>query len=55
MLQLRYWMLALMLVVLFGVVGQADYENAQDDAAQYCENVKSGLWPDFNNFKKYCK
>ena len=36
-------------VVLFGLVGNADYEDALAQEAHYVEMVCSGHWPDFEN------
>lgn len=44
------------LVILAGIVGTSDYEEAKREAAAYCANVHSGLWPDYNhNYAEYCK
>lgn len=34
-------------VLLFGVVGRMDYEDAVAEEALYCSNVKNGTWPDY--------
>ena len=34
-------------VALFGIVGHFDYEDAKQEEISYCENVKSGVWPDY--------
>jgi hypothetical protein len=45
----------LALVLAFGVVGSADLEEAERQEAEYCANVKSGTWPDFDaNYKERC-
>ena len=31
----------------FGLVGAMDYEDAEAQQALYCDNVKSGVWPDY--------
>lgn len=31
----------------FGFVGAMDAEDAEQQAALYCDNVKSGVWPDY--------
>lgn len=42
-------------VVLLGAVGQMDYEDAVAEQLQYCENVKAGIWPDYNkSFEDEC-
>jgi len=43
-------------ILLMGVVGQMDYEDEQAQAALYCDNVRTGVWPDFEGtYKKYCE
>jgi hypothetical protein len=37
----------LAIVAAFGIVGGMDYEDAEAQQALYCDNVKSGLWPDY--------
>lgn len=37
----------LAIVAAFGLVGGMDAEDAEMQAALYCDNVKSGLWPDY--------
>ena len=32
---------------MFGFVGAMDAEDAEQQAALYCDNVKSGIWPDY--------
>ena len=34
-------------VKLFGIIRQFDYEDAKTQQALYCDNVKSGVWPDY--------
>lgn len=36
-----------LLVVAFGFVGHFDYEDAKEQEALYCSNVKNGVWPDY--------
>lgn len=44
------------LVILAGVAGNSDYEEAKREAEAYCANVHSGLWPDYNGtYAEYCK
>ena len=31
----------------FGLVGGMDYEDEKAQAALYCDNVASGVWPDY--------
>lgn len=37
----------LAIVAALGLVGAMDAEDAEAQAALYCDNVKSGLWPDY--------
>ena len=42
------------LVFVFG--SQEDYNDEVRQQTSYCENVKSGIWPDFQGtFEKECK
>ena len=39
-----------------GVVGSMDYEDAKAEEALYCNNVKSGIWPDYEGtYAKVCE
>lgn len=40
-------LIAVAVVALFGIAGHFDYEDAKQEEISYCENVKSGLWPDY--------
>lgn len=37
----------LAIVAAFGFVGGMDAEDAEMQAALYCDNVSSGVWPDY--------
>ena len=37
----------LAIAAAFGIVGGMDYEDEKAQQALYCDNVKSGLWPDY--------
>lgn len=37
----------LAIVAALGLVGAMDAEDAEQQAALYCDNVKSGVWPDY--------
>lgn len=37
----------LALFAAFGFVGAMDYEDAKAEEALYCDNVKAGVWPDY--------
>lgn len=42
-------------IIAFGIVGHCDYEDEQDAEALYCDNVKAGIWPDYEGtYKKSC-
>ena len=38
---------ALTLFGIVSIVGGMDYEDAKTQQALYCDNVKSGVWPDY--------
>ena len=43
-------------VIALGVAGTSDFEEAQRQAEQYCENVQSGVWADYNGtYDKFCE
>jgi len=43
-------------ILLMVVVGQMDYEDEQAQAALYCDNVRTGVWPDFKGtYEKHCE
>ena len=47
---------ALTLFAAFGIVGGMDYEDAKQEEISYCENVKSGQWPDYEGtYAKVCE
>lgn len=49
-------MALLFFIFAFGFAGAGDLEEAERIQAEYCENVKSGAWPDFNKtYKEECK
>lgn len=44
------------IIILFGFVGAMDYEDAKQEEISYCENVKSGVWPDYEGtYAKVCE
>ena len=46
----------LALLVLLALVGENDYEDALLQQQEYCQNVASGIWPDYNgNAKEVCR
>jgi hypothetical protein len=53
--QLQAGLTMLMTILLFGLIGVSDYEQALCDARFYCEQVKVGAWPDFKgNYWEVC-
>ncbi len=56
----RYWMeaaiIAMVAILILGNIGRYDFLDQQKIQAEYCENVASGYWPDYNqNFNELCK
>ena len=46
----------LALLVLLGVVGRMDADDAQREAENYCEMVKAGFWPDYQGtYRRECR
>ena len=46
----------LVILALFGLVGQMDYDDAVDQQAQYCAMVKAGHWPDYQGtYRNECR
>lgn len=44
------------LLLLLGVVGRMDADEAERQAEEYCYNVKSGIWPDYaGTYEQYCR
>ena len=37
------------LILVLGIVGRCDSEQAQAEEDQYCQFVKEGTWPNFKN------
>ena len=47
---------SLAFVLLLGIVGHFDAEEEERQAEEYCHNVKSGIWPDYEGtYKEFCK
>jgi len=43
-------------IALLSIVGHFDYDDKKRDELIYCNNVKSGVWPDFKGIsKEVCK
>lgn len=46
----------LVVLSVFGFVGNMEYEDMKKQEAQYCADVKSGEVPDFKNiYKRVCE
>jgi hypothetical protein len=46
----------LAVVLLLGLSGFADADEADFEIEIYCSNVKSGIWPDYtNSYKDECE
>lgn len=44
------WLLALAVFFAgFGAVGSFDVEDAELEAGRYCDNVKAGIWPAYDD------
>ena len=41
--------LGVIFAMLFGMVGSFDYQDAQASHALYCEMIKEGAWPAYDN------
>lgn len=53
--QLQAGLTMLMAILLFGLIGVSDFEQALSDARFYCEQVQVGAWPDFKgNYREVC-
>lgn len=47
---------ALVMLALFGIVGELDLQAAEADQAHYCEMVKAGHWPDYQGtYRNECR
>lgn len=45
----------LALVLLVGIVGKMDYEDELLELDMYCQNVHTGVWPDYEgSYKEQC-
>ena len=45
---IKSYLVLAVLVVAFGLAGNADKEEAERHAEQYCEFVADGTWPPYN-------
>lgn len=54
--RLRYLLLAIVGIILFIVSQNMAYNDVLEQQRQYCQNVKDGLWPDYNHtYEKECQ
>lgn len=53
--KLRYLLAFIAVVLVFGLVGQMDYEDEVAEASHYDEMVCSGYWPDYERRKPDCE
>lgn len=43
-------------LILFGIVGGMDAEDAEASAEHYCQMVKDGVWPDYQGtYRQECR
>ena len=35
------------IIVVFGLVGEQDYQDEQLEQQTYCDQVEDGIWPDY--------
>ncbi len=48
-------LIALAVVAAIGIVGNMDYKDEVREVVAYCDNVKAGVWPDYNGtYKTEC-
>lgn len=45
---------AVAVVLLAGIAGRFDYHDEIRQAVIYCENVRAGIWPDYDDTAKHC-
>jgi hypothetical protein len=52
----RNWLIAIAVFLAVGLVGRMDFEDEVREQIAYCENVKAGLWPDYEGtYAKVCE
>jgi len=51
---MRYILLAAAFVVMYGLVGAMDYDDAVQAENTYTQMVCDGLWPDYKNLNVEC-
>lgn len=51
----RNWLIAIAVFLAVGLVGRMDFEDEVREQIAYCENVKAGVWPDYDGtYKAEC-
>ena len=48
------WVAAIGIVVVLGLVGRMDYEDAVAQEQRYTDMVCAGAWPDYDNRNPEC-
>ena len=38
-------------ILAFGLLGEGDYQDAVAADAEYCDNVRNGVWPNYKNLE----
>jgi len=53
---MKYFAFVLLFMAVMGIVGSGDLEEAESAQVEYCENVDSGAWPDYQgNAAEVCE
>ena len=53
---MRKYMLVALIVTMSGLVGMMDFNDELNSVEIYCQNVKDGVWPDYEaTYRKECK
>jgi hypothetical protein len=47
-------LLPLLVIIIFTITGQMDYEDEVRESVHYCNMVADGIWPDYNNLYDQC-
>ena len=46
---------ALAFLALLGWAGNEDFKSEVLSQVRYCDNVRAGIWPDYDNTAQYCE
>lgn len=49
------WLAAAAIILVLGIVGRMDYEDAKQAEQRYDDMVCSGAWPDYDNREPECE